>query len=93
MENSYQQQQQHHSQQQQQQQLHGPQLSASSSSSSISSSSSSNSSSSQEDLRNITISSGYWDTNKYSAFDMVRQQSLETEGQSSLGWSQQIVKK
>ena len=90
MENSYQQQHQHLSQQQQ---LPGSQMSSLPSSSSISSSSSSSSSSSQEDLSNITISAGYWDTNKYSAFDMVRQQSLETEGQTSLGWSQQIVKK
>ena len=94
MENSYQQQQHYHSQQQQQQQFPGSQMSSSTSSNSISSSSSSSSStSSQEDLSNITISAGYWNTNKYSAFDLVRQQSLETQGQTSLGWSQTIAKK
>ena len=94
MENSYQQQQHYHSQQQQQQQqFPGSQMSSSTSSNSISSSYSSSSMSSQEDLSNITISAGYWNTNKYSAFDLVRQQSLETQGQTSLGWSQTIAKK
>ena len=88
MENSYQQQYNTQQQQQQQKQWPGSQIS-----SSISSSSSSSSLSSEDDLSNITISAGYWNRNKYSAFDLVRQQSRDTEGQTSLGWSQQIVKK
>ena len=41
-------------------------------------------------LESITISASYWDENKYSAFDLVRQQS---QGEQGLGWSQDIVKK
>ena len=43
-------------------------------------------------LESITISASYWDENKYSAFDLVRQQS-QGQGEQGLGWSQDIVRK
>ena len=43
-------------------------------------------------LESITISASYWDENKYSAFDLLRQQS-QGQGDQGLGWSQDIVRK
>ena len=43
-------------------------------------------------LESITISASYWDENKYSAFDLLRQQS-QGQGEQGLGWSQDIVRK
>ena len=47
---------------------------------------------SEHQLSTISISSSYWEQTKYSAFDLVRQQSLNGTESGSLGWSQDIVK-
>ena len=54
--------------------------------------SSNNSSKPGGQLESITISASYWDENKYSAFDLLRQQS-QGQGEQGLGWSQDIVRK
>ena len=46
----------------------------------------------QHQLSTISISSSYWEQNKYSAFDLIRQQSLDGTEASALGWSHDIVK-
>ena len=46
----------------------------------------------EHQLSSISISSSYWEQNKYSAFDLIRQQSSDGTGASTLGWSQDIVK-
>ena len=51
-----------------------------------------NSSKTGGQLESITISASYWDENKYSAFDLLRQQS-QGQGEQGLGWSQDIVRK
>ena len=55
-------------------------------------SSNNNSSKPGGQLESITISASYWDENKYSAFDLLRQQS-QGQGEQGLGWSQDIVRK
>ena len=58
----------------------------------VADSNNSNSSKPGGQLESITISASYWDENKYSAFDLLRQQS-QGQGEQGLGWSQDIVRK
>ena len=51
-----------------------------------------NTSNNEHQLSTISLSSSYWEQNKYSAFDFIRQQSLDGSKSGTLGWSKDIIK-